>query len=116
MEFHGDAGMSFKVITDNFEYEPAAPGLGEGPHYLVTPSNNEGMCLELFYTTAPEHVRKDQVCIPLYKGERVWKVTEYDRDGDDMDTYYFKNFADADAHAFGLWTDSYDHDELHAGG
>ena len=100
----------FTVTTDNFTYEPASRGLGESPTYLTTPDNNEGMCIELFYTTS--HVPKDD-----HLGKRIlvgaWKLTEYDRDGDDMDDYWFANFSDADAKAAELMQASYDHAELH---
>jgi hypothetical protein len=104
----------FTVTTDNFEYKPAAPGLGMSPTYLVTPRNPEGMCIELHYERGAHLPKQDQVCQRILVG--AWKVTEYDQYDDAMDVYWFVNFADADAHAFGLWVDSYDHDELMAGG
>lgn len=103
----------FTVKTKHFEYQPAAPGLGETPTYLVTPENPEGMCIELHYESK-WHPKDDALGKRILVG--AWKVTEYDRDGDDMDVYYFNDFADADAKAAELWRESYDHEELHAGG
>lgn len=106
----------FKVTTSNFEYEPASPGLGETPSYLVTPRNPEGMSIELHHTKTHRSDRfKDQVGQTINVGENAWHLTEYDRDDEAMDTMWFRNFADADAHAFGLWTSSYDHEAIAAG-
>jgi len=107
--------MSFTVVTKNFTYEPAAVGLGQSPTYLVTPRNEQGMCIELHWESGKHiHMRKDQVGQTMTHGG--WKVTEYDRNDDSMDEYWFRNFDDADAHAYGLWVESYNHDELMAGG
>lgn len=97
----------FKVTTDNFEYEPASPGLGESPTYLVTPRNPDGLSIELHYRF--QHLPKED-----FNGRRIlvgaWHLTEYDRNDDAMDTAWFADFAAADKHAKALWDASYDHD------
>ena len=93
--------MSFTVTTDHFTYEPASPGLGESPTYLVTPRTPSGQCIELFWESGPHvHMKKDQVGQVMTHGG--WKLTEYDKDDEAVDSMYFRNFADADTHAFGI--------------
>ena len=103
----------FTVTSKHFTYEPAAGGLGSAPTYLVTPRNKDGMCIELFYVSQHFPKRDELGHVPI---TGAWKLTEYDRNDDAMDEYWFKNFADADKHAFTLLEEGYDHDELMAGG
>ncbi len=92
--------MSFTVVTEHFTYEPAAPGLGGSPTYLVTPRNGEGWCLELFHTSMGVPA-KDERGFLIVGG--AWKVTEYDRNDEAVDIYWFKDFAEADGFAYRLW-------------
>lgn len=93
----------FTVTADKLEYTPAAPGLGEAPTYLVTGRNERGECIELFYDSK-HFPKRDQVGQMPVTG--AWKLTVYDARNEEVDGgFYFKNFADADAHAHGILGD-----------
>jgi tRNA(Leu) C34 or U34 (ribose-2'-O)-methylase TrmL len=104
----------FTLTTDNFTYEPASPGTG--PNYLVTPRNAEGMSIELHYRRPSTFDTNDHHGNALYPAHAAWHLTEYDRNDEAMDTYWFTSFAAADKKAAELMKSSYDHDELMAGG